>query len=158
MKTIGTAALIALALVLMAGLSWAQSNPGGAGAAAKAAAQAGAKATPTAADAPKPATSKVAPAADAKAAPADNGPLPDRVNSLEKQNVVLSEDLGKARLDQRLQLEELAKKQAEAIAKLNQQLADQKKKMDEERAKQAKRNRNMWIAVGALALGVAVAH
>ncbi len=141
MNKVGTVALIVAALVLTAGLAWAD-TPGqsGANAAAKAAAQASASTTP----APKP----TAPAA------APNAPLAERVSTLEKQNVVLSEDLGKARLEQRLQLEDFAKKQAEAIARLNQQLSETQKQLDAEREKQAKRNRNMWIAVGALALGV----
>ena len=74
---------------------------------------------------------------------------------LEKQNLVLSEDLGKAQLQNR-QLEEAARAQAAAIAQLNQQLAAEQKKAQEERDKQAKRNQYTWIAVGlvaAIALG-----
>ncbi len=160
MKIVALVALIIAALVLAAGLTWA-ADDNGAAAPAKAAAQADAAqdqapAAPAPAPAKKPAPPKAAPAK--AAAPATGAPIPERVNSLEKQNVVLSEDMGKARLEQRMQLETLAKKQAEAIAQLNKQLDDQQKKMEAEKAKQAKRNRNMWMAVGALALGVVAAH
>ncbi len=92
--------------------------------------------------------------ADQPAAPAGST-VPQRVDALEKQNLVLSEDLGKAQLQNR-QLEEAARAQAAAIAQLNQQLAAEQKKAQEERDKQAKRNQYTWIAVGlvaAIALG-----
>lgn len=89
-----------------------------------------------------------------KAEPADATTLVDRVTALEKQGVVLSEDVGKTRLEQRMQLEALAKRQAEAIAKLNQQLAEQQAQAEKERQKQATRSRYLWIAIGVLAVGV----
>jgi len=70
-----------------------------------------------------------------------------------KQNLVLSEDLGKTQLKAR-QLEDVAKQQAEAIAKLNQQVAEQQAQMQAEKEKQAKKNKQMWIAVGVLFLGI----
>ena len=98
---------------------------------------------------------QAAPQPKPKAAPAaDSAALTERVNALEKQNVVLGEDLGKARLDTRTKLEEAAKKQAEAIAALNQRLAEEKAKADAERERQGKKNRQLWIAVGVLAIGL----
>jgi hypothetical protein len=98
---------------------------------------------------------QAAPQPKPKAAPAaDSAALTERVNALEKQNVVLSEDLGKARLDTRTKLEEAAKKQAEAIAALNQRLAEEKAKADAEKERQGKKNRQLWIAVGVLAIGL----
>ncbi len=82
--------------------------------------------------------------------PPPRPPYPQRVDVLEKQNLVLSEDLGKAQLQNR-ELQEAAKAQAEAIDRLNAQLAAEQKKADEEREKQAKRNQYLWIAVGFVA-------
>jgi hypothetical protein len=112
------------------------------------------------------------PAADV----ADAKALADRVDALEKENVVLREDLGKARLDARADLdaaekrhaEDLAKarrdaradldtaekRHAEAIDRINQELADARAKLQAERAAQSRRNRRLWIAIGALAIGV----
>jgi hypothetical protein len=89
-----------------------------------------------------------------KAEPTEATSLADRVTALEKQGVVLSEDVGKTRLDQRMQLDALAKRQAEAIAKLNQQMAEQQAQAERERQKQATRNKYLWIAIGVLAVGV----
>jgi hypothetical protein len=89
-----------------------------------------------------------------KAEPTDAASLADRVSALEKQGVVLSEDVGKTRLEQRMQLDALAKRQAEAIAKLNQQMAEQQAQAEKERKKQETRNKYLWIAVGVLAVGV----
>jgi len=110
---------------------------------AKAAAQAQAQTNP----APKAAPAAPAPAPSSAA-------IPDRVSALEKQNLVLTEDIGKARLETRTRLEALAKQQAEQIQKLNQELAQQRAQMEADRKKQQERSRNMWIAVGVLALGV----
>ncbi len=97
------------------------------------------------------------PAPAAAAAPADKAAqeeaIPERVSALEKENVILREDLGKARLDTKSDLEELARRQAEAIARLNKQLAELQAKQDAERAAQARRNRKLWIAIGVVALG-----
>ncbi len=107
-----------------------------------------------AADQASPAPEKVT-VAQAPAKPAPAGPsTAERVESLEKQNLVLSEDLGKAQLKAR-QLEDVAKQQAEAIKKLNDQVAEQQAKAEAERKKQAQRNQYFWIAIGVLALGVA---
>ena len=97
----------------------------------------------------------VAQAAPAKesAKPADQGAIPERVTTLEKENVVLREDLGKARLDAKGDLETLAKRQAEAIARLNQQVADTQAKLEAEQARRERQNRNLWIAIGAVAVG-----
>ena len=103
---------------------------------AKAAAQAQAQTSPT----PAPAPSSAA--------------VPDRLTALEKQNLVLTEDLGKARLETRTRLEEVSRRQAEEIEKLNQELAKSRAQAEADRKKQQERNRNLWIAVGVLALGV----
>jgi hypothetical protein len=87
----------------------------------------------------------------------DTSALSERVNALEKENVVLREDVGKARLDTRVQLEELAKRQAETIAKLKRDLEELDRKMEAERQAQARRNRNLWLAVGVAAVGVLLA-
>jgi septal ring factor EnvC (AmiA/AmiB activator) len=80
----------------------------------------------------------------------------ERITALEKENVVLREDLGKARLDTRTQLDAAAKRQAEAVAKLQKKLDEANANLEAERQKNAKRNRNLWYAVGALALGIAL--
>jgi len=93
----------------------------------------------------------------AKAAPASapsSAPLPERVTALEKQSLVLTEDIGKARLETRTRLEELAKRQAEQIERLNRALAEQRAQAEAEQEKQRVRNQRLWIAVGVLALGV----
>jgi hypothetical protein len=84
--------------------------------------------------------------------------LLERVKALEKENLVLREDLGKARLDARVELEAAARRQAEALEKLNAELADVRVRMERERAAQTRRNRNLWMAVGALAIGVAASN
>lgn len=55
---------------------------------------------------------------------ADLGRLADRVQSLEKENLVLRQDLDKARMEARNELQAAAKKQAEEIAKLKKDLAE----------------------------------
>jgi|GEM_PF-4276584 len=74
----------------------------------------------------------------------DNKALSEKVIALEKENLVLREDLGKARLDARSNLEA-------AIAKLNQEM---EAKLKAEREAQAKKNRTFWLAIGAVAIGV----
>jgi septin family protein len=132
--------LTLVALIVFAGLAGAESTEGGQPAPAKAAAQAQASASGGPAPAAPPAPSSAA--------------IPDRVGALEKQNLVLTEDIGKARLETRTRLEELAKRQAEEIQRLNQELAQQRAQIEAERQKQQERNRNLWIAVGLVALGV----
>ncbi len=92
------------------------------------------------------------------AKPADQGSLPERVTTLEKESVVLREDVGKARLDARSDVETLASRQAEAIARLNKEVDDLQARLDAERAAQARRNRNLWTAVGVVALGVILSN
>lgn len=92
-------------------------------------------------------------AADPPATPeASATPLAERVETLERETVVLREDLGKARLDAKADLEELARRQAEAIARLNQQIADTEAKLQAERAAREREHRRLWMAVGALAV------
>jgi septal ring factor EnvC (AmiA/AmiB activator) len=59
-------------------------------------------------------------------------------------------------LDARAQLEAAARRQAEAIAALNRQVDDLEKQLQAERDRQSRRNRNLWLAVGVVALGVLV--
>lgn len=80
--------------------------------------------------------------------------LPERVEALEKENVVLREDLGKARLDARTQLEEAAERRAEMETRLQQRIDELNAQLAAERERQARRNKNLWLAVGILALGV----
>ena len=84
----------------------------------------------------------------------DAAALADRVDALQKENLVLREDLGKARLDARTQLEAAAKRHADAIARLQKQLDEANARSEEERQKQAQRNRYLWYAIGGLALGI----
>jgi hypothetical protein len=83
-------------------------------------------------------------AAEIPAPTLDNKALSEKVTTLEKENLVLREDLGKARLDARSNLEA-------AIAKLNQET---EAKLQADRAAQAKKNRTFWLAIGAVAIGV----
>jgi len=92
------------------------------------------------------------------AKPADVGALSERVNALENEDLVLREDLGRARLDARSELEAAAQRQAEAIARLNNELAETRARLEAERAAQARRNRNLWTAVGVLAIGVMLSN
>ena len=129
--TVTHTAIILLAAMLLAGVAFAETAAPPAEAADT---SAGAQAAPTEA--------------------ADQEAIPERVTALEKENVILREDLGKARLDVKSDLQSLAERQAEAIARLNKELADLQAKLDAERAAQGRRNRNLWIAVGVVALGV----
>jgi hypothetical protein len=87
------------------------------------------------------------------ARPLDAKAMTERIQALEKENLVLREDLGKARLDSRSDMQAMAKKNAEEVSKLNQQLADLNAKAAAEKRSNAKRNRNLWIAVGVVAIG-----
>ena len=97
-------------------------------------------------------------AADTQSKPADMKELTERLQLLEKENLVLREDLGKARLDTRSALEAAAKRQAEAIVKINAELKETQDKMAAERAAQARRNRKLWIAVGVAAIAAFAAN
>jgi TolA-binding protein len=99
----------------------------------------------------------------APAGSASGATLEERVTELEKTTVVLREDLGKARLDARTELDAAAKRQAESDAKLQKQIdqlsakvADLNAQLAAEHKTQARRNRNLWIAIGILAVGIAV--
>jgi septal ring factor EnvC (AmiA/AmiB activator) len=98
----------------------------------------------------------VAAQASPKEAPAVGGTATtsERITTLEKENVILREDLGKARLDTRTQVEAANKRQAEAVARLQKQLEEANAKIEAERQKNAKRSRNLWYAIGALAVGI----
>ena len=105
------------------------------------------------------AQAKAAPAAVKEPAEAaDTAALSERLGSLEKENLVLREDLGKARLDARAQLEAAAKRQAEAIARLSKELADTQAKLEAEQAARARQNRTLWMAVGIVAIGVLLSN
>lgn len=100
-----------------------------------------------------------APTAAPKATPvpADPAALAERVVALERENLVLREDLGKARLDARTKLNELEKRQAEDAARFQEKIDALNADLQAERAKQARRNRNLWIAIGVVAVGVIAA-
>jgi hypothetical protein len=119
----------------------------------------GALAAPTTSEPAGGALAKAASQAAPKEAPAGGSATAgERITALEKENVILREDLGKARLDTRTLLEAAAKRQAEAVARLQKQLDEANAKMEADRQKNAKRNRNLWYAVGALALGVVLSN
>ena len=105
-----------------------------------------------------------APQASPKPAPApvgkatDPAVLGERVNALERENLVLREDLGKARLDTRTAMNDMAKRQAEEMARFQQKIDALNAELAAERDKQSRRNRNTWIALGLLALGVVAAN
>jgi hypothetical protein len=109
--------------------------------------KAAAQAAPAPTAAPKPAP-----------APADPAALSERVVALERENLVLREDLGKARLDARTQLNELEKRQAKEAADFQQKIDALNADLQAERARQARRSRNMWIAIGVLAVGLIAAQ
>ncbi len=84
--------------------------------------------------------------------------LAERVSALEKENLVLREDLGKARLDARTEVEELRRRHAEDAARFQQKVDTLKATLEAERQRQARRNRNLWLAIGVLAIGVIAAN
>jgi len=107
-------------------------------------------------DVQKKAASQAAPTSDTP--PTSQAPdviqLGERVVALEKENIVLREDLGKSRLDARIRLSELEKARAEDAARFQQKIDALNAELAFEREKSAQRNRNLWIAVGVVALGV----
>jgi hypothetical protein len=108
-------------------------------------------------EAQKKAAAQAAPAPTAKApapAPADPEALAERVVALERENLVLREDLGKARLDARTRSSELEKQQAEDAAAFQEKIDALNAELEAERSKQARRNRNVWIAIGVVAVGL----
>jgi hypothetical protein len=96
------------------------------------------------------------PADSAKAAsPAE---VSERVEALEKENVVLREDLGKARLDVRTSLAEAEARRAKEMAEFQKRVDDLNAQLAAERERQARKNKNLWLAVGVLALGIIAAN
>jgi len=96
-------------------------------------------------------TSSAAPAPEVSA-------LNERVVALERENLVLREDLGKARLDARTALNELEKRRAEDAARFQQKIDALNADLEAEREKQARRNHNLWLAIGIIAIGVIAAN
>jgi hypothetical protein len=109
-------------------------------------------------DAQRRAAAQAAPAASPAPKPADPAALAERVVALEKENVVLREDLGKARLDVRTALNELNKQHAEEMARLQQRIDELNAQLAADREKESQRARNTWIALGLLALGMVAAN
>jgi len=132
------AGLILLTAVMLMGLAWAEEEQAAEGEAAS----------------PPAIALAVAPAPPPQPK-ADLQSVAGRVEALEKENVVLREDLGKARLSARTELNSAEKRFADAIAKVKRDLRAAEEKMEAERKAQAKRNRNFWIAIGALAIAAA---
>ncbi len=102
------------------------------------------------------AAAQAAPAAQPRATDATT--LNERVIALEKENLVLREDLGRARLDTRTSLADQAKRQAEEMARMQQKVDALNAQFAAEREKQSRRSRNTWIAIGLLAVGVLAAN
>ncbi len=102
---------------------------------------------------PAPLQIAAAPPAPQTKAP-DATTLNERVIALEKENLVLREDLGKARLDVRTAVN----KQSEEMARMQKKIDDLNAQLAIERDKQSKRSKNMWIAIGIVALGVIAAN
>ena len=94
--------------------------------------------------------------APAPASP-DVSAMGERVVALERENLVLREDLGKARLDSRTAMNELEKRRAEDAARFQQKIDALNADLAAEREKQARRTRNLWLAIGVVAIGVIAA-
>lgn len=84
--------------------------------------------------------------------------LSERIEALEKENVVLREDLGKARLDVRTSLSEAEALRAREMAEFQKRVDDLNAQLAAERERQARKNKNLWLAVGVLALGIIAAN
>jgi len=82
----------------------------------------------------------------------------ERVEALEKENVVLREDLGKARLDVRTSLAEAEARRAKEMAEFQNRVDELNARLAAERERQARKNKDLWIAVGVLALGIIAAN
>ncbi|HUU53520.1 MAG TPA: hypothetical protein VMY87_01260 [Armatimonadota bacterium] len=95
--------------------------------------------------------------APAPASP-DVSAMGERVVALERENLVLREDLGKARLDSRTAMNELEKRRAEDAARFQQKIDALNADLAAEREKQARRTRNLWLAIGVVAIGVIAAN
>jgi len=85
---------------------------------------------------------------------AEREALPNRVESLEKESVVLREDLGKARLETRTQIDAVEKRNAEAMARMQQKIDELNAQLQEERQRQERRNRQLWLAFGVVLVAV----
>ena len=97
------------------------------------------------------------PAAPDQAAPerpATPAEMAERIEALEKKNLVLSEDLGKARLDARTRLAEAEKRRAEDMARFKKKIEELNAQLAAERQRQSRKNKDLWLAVGILALGI----
>ena len=88
----------------------------------------------------------------------DTAALDERVIALERENLVLREDLGKARLDLRTGLADQTKRRAEEMARMQQKIDELNAQVAADREKQSRRSRNTWIAIGLLAVGVVAAN
>jgi hypothetical protein len=146
--TVARFVLACLAVVLLVAVALGDaSSPAGAPGEAqrKVAAQAGGE------ERTAPGSPRVAAAPERAKSPAE---LSERVEALEKENVVLREDLGKARLDVRTSLAEAEARRAREAAEFQQRIDDLNAQLAAERERQARKNKNLWLAVGILALGI----
>lgn len=89
---------------------------------------------------------------------ADTGVLTERVTALEKENLVLREDMGKARLEVRTTVTTLQKQQAEEMARMQQKVDELNAQLAAERERQTKRTQMLWIAIGLVAIGAIAAN
>ncbi len=80
--------------------------------------------------------------------------LAERVGALERQNLVLREDLGKARLDTRTRLEAAEQRHNDQVAQLQKRIDELNAQLASERDRQSRKSRNLWLAVGVLAIGI----
>ena len=94
----------------------------------------------------------------ATSAAPDVSAMGERVVALERENLVLREDLGKARLDSRTAMNEIEKRRAEDAARFQQKIDALNADLAAEREKQARRNHNLWLAIGVVAIGVIAAN
>jgi len=108
--------------------------------------------------APKTAVKIAAAPAAAQPKAADATTITERVLALEKENLVLREDLGRARLDLKTSLNEQAKRQADEMARMQLKLDALNAQFTAEREKQSERNRTLWIAIGVLTIGMLAAN
>jgi hypothetical protein len=108
--------------------------------------------------APKTAVKIAAAPAAAQPKAADATALTERVLALEKENLVLREDLGKARLDLKTSLNEQAKRHADEMARMQLKVDELNSQLTADREKQSERNRTLWIAIGVLTIGMLAAN
>jgi hypothetical protein len=101
-----------------------------------------------------PGSSRTAAGPERAASPSE---LSERIQALEKENVVLREDLGKARLDVRTSLAEAEARRATEMAGFQKRIDDLNAQLAAERDRQTRKNKNLWLAVGVLALGIIAA-